>query len=76
MDKHQDVHVIANPVCGWNVAQGGRTLSTHRSQVNAVNAGRRRARRARVDLVTHGRDGTIRSKDSYGHESVAKDSEH
>jgi hypothetical protein len=76
MNKHHVVHVIANPVRGWNVAQNGRIISTHRTQATAVNAGRRRARRAQVDLVTHGRDGKIRSKDSYGNESLARDSEH
>jgi hypothetical protein len=76
MSKHHDVHVIANPVRGWNVAQGGRTISTHHTQVTAVHAGRRRARRDQVDLVTHGRDGVIRSKDSYGSESTNSDREH
>jgi hypothetical protein len=40
-----------------------------------MEAGRRVARRARVDLVTHGRDGRVRSKDSYGNEGSSMDSE-
>ena len=29
-----------------------------------------------VDLVIHGRNGRIRSKDSYGHEAPVRDTEH
>ena len=77
MTEHHDVHVFADPDrCPWKVAQGGRTLSNHRTQHAAVNAGKRRARRDQVDLVTHGRNGRIRSKDSYGIEGPARDTEH
>jgi hypothetical protein len=34
------------------------------------------AGRAHVDLVTHRRDDRIRSKDSYGNEGSARDTEH
>ena len=60
---------------GWNVTHGGRVLSRHRTQKKAVAAGRRVARLLRVDLVTHGRNGRIRSKDSHGNESAVKDTE-
>jgi hypothetical protein len=40
-----------------------------------MTAARRVARRGRVDLVTHGCNGRIRSKDSYGNESSAHDSD-
>ena len=77
MTRHHDVHVSADPDRrSWKVAQGGRTLSNHRTQTTAVNAGKRRARRDQVDLVTHGRDGRIRSKDSYGNETTTRDTEH
>ena len=77
MARHHDVHVVADGVRNrWKVAHGGRTLSGHRSQRTAVEAGRHEARRDRVDLVTHGRDGTIRSKDSYGNEGRRRDTEH
>ena len=53
------------------------TLSNHRTQANAIGAGRREAQRDRVDLVTHGRDGTIRSKDSFGNDPIPpRDREH
>ena len=75
MTRRPDVHVIAKRVRRWKVTQGGRTLSHHVTQETAVTAARRVARRSRVDLVTHGCNGRIRSKDSYGNESGAHDSE-
>ena len=72
MSSRHDVHVIVSRVRRWKVTQGGRTLSSHRTQRTALGA----ARRHRVDLVTHGRDGRIRSKDSFGNESAAHDTEH
>jgi hypothetical protein len=44
-------------------------------QESALTAAKRVARRHRVDLVTHGRDGRIRSKDSLGNETAARDTE-
>ena len=61
---------------GWNVTHGGRVLSRYRTQRKAAAIGRRLARLLRVDLVTHGCDGRIRSKDSYGNEGAALDKEH
>jgi len=76
MTSRHDVHVIVNRVRCWKVTQGGRTLSNHRTQQTALRAARRAAKRHRVDLVTHGRNGRIRSKDSFGNESAARDTEH
>ena len=77
MTRRHDVHVIGNRVrCRWQVTQGGGTLSKHRKQATAVRTAKRVARRHRVDLVTYGRDGRIRSKDSFGNESAARDTEH
>lgn len=74
--KRGDVHVMTQREnAGWKVMQGHRTLSNHRMQRTAIAAGRRLARRNRVELVTHGRNGRIRSKDSFGYESPARDSE-
>lgn len=60
----------------WLVVEGGRRLSAHRTQADAVRAGIQRAKRTRVDVVTHGVNGRIRSKDSYGNESPVRDTEH
>jgi uncharacterized protein DUF2188 len=77
MTRRRDVHVMGNRVrSGWAVTQGGRTLSNHRTQGAALTAARRVARRTGVDLVTHGRNGRIRSKDSFGNERAARDAEH
>lgn len=77
MTKHHDVHVVAEPdSTGWKVRQGRRTLSHHHTQTGAVKAATREARRDRVELVTHGRNGRIRSKDRYGNEGIRKDTEH
>jgi len=76
MARTHDVHVTpAATRGGWTVNHGGQRLSRHRTQRSAMEAGRRVARRARVDLVTHGRDGRVRSKDSYGNEGSSMDSE-
>jgi len=76
MTRQRDVHVVAKRVRRWKVTQGGRTLSNHRTQETAVTAARRVARRHRVELVTHGRNGRIRAKDSCGHETSARDTDH
>jgi hypothetical protein len=74
----KDVHVSRQPGgSGWKVTQGSEKLSAHRTQQNAVDRGRAEAKRDGVDLVTHARDGKIRSKDSFGHDPLPpKDTEH
>ena len=73
----RDVHVSRSSGGTWRVSQGGSTVSTHRTQDAAVTRARTEARKDRVDLVTHGRDGRIRSKDSYGKDpNPPKDREH
>ena len=75
MTRRRDVHVVARRVRRWKVTQGGRTLSNHRTQETARTAARRVARRRGVELVTHGRNGRIRSKDSSVNETSARDTE-
>jgi len=74
MANSRDVHVGTSGGA-WRVTRRGRTLSQHRLQWRAVQAGARMARRARVDLVTHGRDGRVRSKDSCGNDARRRDTE-
>jgi redox-sensitive bicupin YhaK (pirin superfamily) len=76
MSRTHDVHVLPDFVDGWDVYSGGRIVSHHRTQKEAMAAGRRIARHERVDLVTWNADGQIRSKDSYGNESASPDKEH
>ena len=76
MTRRHDVHVSARADRrGWKVTQGSRTLSRHRLQSTAVRAPTRTARRDHVELVVQGRDGRIRSKDSYGYEGPTLDRE-
>ena len=75
MTRRHDVHVTGHRVRRWRVTQGSRTLSSHRTQKTALTAATRVARRSRVELVTHGCNGRIRSKDSLGHETAARDTE-
>jgi len=73
MARKHDVHVTKTPTGSrWRVSQGGATISTHHTQSNAVDAARREAKRDGVDLVTHGRDGRIRSKDSFGRDPMSQ----
>lgn len=72
-----DVHVSKAGPSSWKVTQSGERISTHRTQENAIDRGEREARRDHVDLVTHGRDGRIRSKDSFGNDpNPPRDREH
>ena len=70
MPRKDDVHISKANGTRWRVSQSGETISTHNSQRNAIDAGRREAKRSAVDLITHGRDGHIRSKDSFGRDPL------
>ena len=76
--RKSDVHVSRDrDKGGWKVTQGGDKLGNSRTQEGAAQRGEREARQDGVDLVVHGRDGKIRSKDSYGNDpNPPKDTEH
>lgn len=63
----RDIHVVHRGG-GWATRREGasRAGSTHKTQSDAINAARERARRDRVEVVIHRRDGRIRDSDSYG----------
>ena len=72
--RTQHVHVFKDDEStNWVVSVGGRRLSRHRTQYVAVAAGHRAAKRHHVELVTHGRNGRIRKRDSYGPDSARQD---
>jgi hypothetical protein len=72
-----DVHVSKLGNSSWKVTQSGQRISTHQTQANAIDRGKVEAKRDRVDLVVHGRDGKIRSKDSFGNDpNPPRDTEH
>ena len=75
----KNIHISLNKGLGrkWKVAQGGQTLSTHNTQKAAELKGRKIAKKNKSDLVTHGSNGKIRSKDSFGNDPLSiKDKEH
>ena len=77
MAKKGDVHIVKQPgKAGWDVKQASEVQSSHRTQGAAIDRGISQAKRDNVDVVVHGRDGKIRSKDSYGNESATRDTEH
>ena len=63
----------------WGVLPAGnsRVSSTHNTQSAAEKAAIRVAKRESSEVIVHGRDGKIRSKDSYGKDpSPPRDTEH
>jgi hypothetical protein len=61
-------HVVPHPGGGWSVKKGGSTHATRifETQREAVTYGRKISKNQGSELYVHGRDGMIRSKDSYG----------
>lgn len=68
----KDQHVVANPRGGWSVRHTGAARATRvfERQEDAVQYARKIARRESVELYIHRRDGTIKEKDSYGHDPL------
>jgi uncharacterized protein YdaT len=68
-DKKKDIHVVRHPE-GWAVKKekAERASSVHETQRDAIEQAREQARREKVEVVIHGRDGRIRDSDSYGHD--------
>jgi uncharacterized protein DUF2188 len=72
-----DVHV-SKEGNGWKVTLAGQPVGgIYQTQYAAIEAAKPLAQRERSDLVIHGEDGKIRSKDSYGNDPRSiKDREH
>lgn len=61
----------------WTVNVGGTTKSSHQKQSTAIEKAKAIAENLETDLTIRGRDGKIRSKDSYGNDpNPPKDKEH
>lgn len=76
MGKNQ--HVVRRGT-GWAVIGAGNSRATKvaKTQKQAINVAKRIAKHQGSELVTHGRDGRIRSKDSYGNDpNPPRDTEH
>jgi ketosteroid isomerase-like protein len=55
---------------GWAVIREGssRATSVHRTQQEAAAAGKAAAQRDKTEFLLHGRNGQIRSRNSYGND--------
>ncbi len=67
--RKRNQHVVPHED-GWAVRGAGsqRATSVHRTQREAIDAGRQIARNQRTELFVHGRDGRIRERDSHGND--------
>lgn len=70
--------VTQNDDGDWQVKREGadRASGVFDTQREADNRARDLAKKSGGERITQGRDGKIRSKDSYGNESKRKDTEH
>lgn len=68
--KNNSHHVVPNSKGGWDVRRGGSERSSGHfdTQRDAIEAGRGISQNQGTELVTHGRDGRIREKDSHGND--------
>jgi hypothetical protein len=66
----RDQHVAPNPKGGWSVRSSGaaRASRVFSDQGEAVRHGRDIAKREKTELFIHGRDGTVRERDSYAND--------
>jgi uncharacterized protein YdaT len=69
MSKKRDIHVVPH-VNGWatrkeNAQRVGSVVDT---QKQAIDRAREQAKREKVEVVIHRKDGTIRDSDSYGND--------
>lgn len=74
----KDIHVVPHSE-GWAVKKEGasRASSLHSTKADALSVGRDQARRERVELVTHNKNGRISDSDSYGNDPFPpKDRKH
>ncbi|MEO8754633.1 MAG: DUF2188 domain-containing protein [Casimicrobiaceae bacterium] len=65
----RDIHVVPRED-GWALRREGaeRDSSHHGRKSDAMDAARETARRERVEVVEHGKDGRIQDSDSYGND--------
>lgn len=63
-------HVVPNPRGGWSVKKGGaaRATKTFETQRAAISYAREVSRNQGSELYIHKKDGTIRTKNSYGND--------
>jgi len=69
MASKKDIHVVPHPE-GWATKKEGasRAGAVLRTQGAAIDKAKIQAKRDRVEVVIHRKDGTIRDSDSYGND--------
>lgn len=69
MAGKKGVHIVPRDE-GWAVRRAGaeRDSSHHRTQAEAIDAGRGTAQREHTELVIHNQHGRIRDSDSFGND--------
>jgi len=67
----RDQHVVPSTKGGWAVRRTGadRASKLFQTQEEAIRHGRELAKKEKSGLYVHRKDGTIRSRDSYGHDA-------
>jgi hypothetical protein len=66
----ESTHVVLNPNGGWSVKREGASRASKRfdKQQDAIDYARNISRDRGAEFVIHRSDGTVRSKESYGHD--------
>ncbi len=75
--KNRNVHIL--PAKGWGVKMEGRRKNTFitLTKGQAIEIGRKIAKKENLELVIHNSDGKISDKDSYGNDPFsARDGNH
>jgi hypothetical protein len=67
MSQKKDQHVVPHPE-GWAVKTAGasRAGSVHRTQAEAIDVARERAKGNGSEMFIHGKSGQIRERNTYG----------
>jgi type IV secretory pathway TrbL component len=71
MSKKQNSQHVVKDDDGWAVKKGGSMRATRHfdTQQEAIEWARNVAKRQKAEFYIHGKDGRIRSKDSYGNDA-------
>ena len=66
----KDQHVVPDPNGGWNVkGSGAKKATVHKeTKAEAIEVARRISQNQHSELLIHGKDGKIQSRDSHGHD--------
>lgn len=70
MAKQDTHHVVPNPDGGWDVKRGGGEKASHHTdtKADAERIAREISKNQGTELIIHGKDGKIQSKDSHGND--------